>query len=123
MKKSTDLFIYKTSNNLELIEDVKKIVKTLENFGIKNITIDDNEEIYWVDFPDNMKEQTSPFAFDYSALKTHLNTHNNLEWDYVDDSNQVNSKWLTSRQRNLRNAREATRRINIDDSNGGGGSW
>ena len=123
MKKSTDLFIYKTSNNLELIEDVKKIVKALENFGIKNITIEDNEEIYWVDFPDNMKEQTSPFAFDYSALKTHLNTHNNLEWDYVDDSNQVNSKWLTSRQRNLRNAREATRRINIDDSNGGGGSW
>tara|TARA_R110000765_G_scaffold424971_1_gene536890 strand:- start:591 stop:902 length:312 start_codon:yes stop_codon:yes gene_type:complete len=79
MQTSTDLYIYKTQANNLLIKKVKRCVERLQ---IVDVHITEDEEIYWVDFPDS-------FNYEYEMLMNSIGWDFNVNRVYVDDSWQI----------------------------------
>ena len=79
MKTSTDLYIYKTEANNFLIRKVKRFAKQLK---IEDVHITENEDIYWIDFPDS-------FKYEYESLMEAIGLDFNVNRVYVDDSWQI----------------------------------
>ena len=78
---STDIYIYKTPANFFLTLQIRKVIRYLQRSGV-DISLDDDKEIFWVVFPDSNRVE-------YERLKLSINSVFNLDWNYVDDSWQV----------------------------------